>query len=276
MHVSLDYENGTLVYRSPYNSALVAALKVAVPAPDRRWDAARKAWLVAGNHAATLVHLTEQLLGETIAAPLIPRQAVQHETRILDCRYIGMTKDRGDGQPVAFAWVGGEWAAVFPEKALRTWFNADTRPDESPTLYAALGVPAAVTADELRSAYRRLARAWHPDVCKEPDATQQFQRIQHAYDVLRAPNTRARYDAGLALEASVRASAKADRAAVELMTTGYRSPLRCGLVMAEGHEVLGRFVVQKIIMWQDIQDDAGHILVSSWPMGAQAPVEDWQ
>jgi hypothetical protein len=150
---------------------------------------------------------------------------------------------------------------VFPEKVLREWFNADMRPDESPTLYAALGVPVAATADELRTAYRRLARAWHPDVCREPDATEQFRRIQHAYDVLRAPNTRARYDAGLALEASTRGH----REVVEQLTLGrgYRSPLRCGLVMAEGHETLARFIVSKIIMWQDIQDGAGRILISS-------------
>jgi len=276
MASTLEYENGTLVYRTPYNPALVAALKATVPAPDRRWDAARKVWLVAGSHAATLVQLTEQHLGERIAAPHIPRQAAQHETRILDCRYVGVTKDRGDGQPVAFAWVEGQWAAVFPEKALREWFNADIRPDESPTLYAALGVSAAATADELRTAYRRLARAWHPDVCREPDATEQFRRIQHAYDVLRAPNTRARYDAGLALEASTRGCHDLADHLAQALGQGYRSPLRCGLVMAEGHEVLGRFLVQQIIMWQDIQDGAGRILVSSWPMGAQSPEETWQ
>ena len=270
---SLEYQNGVLLYRTPYLPALVAALKLQVPASDRRWDAAARAWLVAPRHADTLVQLTEQHLGETIAAPSVPRQVAVTETRILDVRYIGTTKDRGDGERSAFGWVGGSWAAIFPEKALREWFSADTRPDESPTLYAVLGVAAVVTADELRAAYRRLARTWHPDVCREPDAKEQFQRIQHAYEILRAPGLRARYDAGLALEAT--AKDRADRTAIPDMTLGYRSPLRCGLIMTEGNEVLGRFVVQQIIMWQDVVDAQGRVLVSSWPMGAQAPLEEW-
>lgn len=272
---SLEYENGVLVYRTPYMPALVAELKLQVPAHDRRWDAERKAWLVAPQHASTLVRLAEQHLGETIVAPTIAAQPATTETRILDVRYIGSTKDRGDGSRSAFAWCNGSWAAIFPEPALRTWFNADARPDESPTLYAVLGVAVRVATEELRAAYRRLARTWHPDVCREPDAKEQFQRIQHAYEVLRAPNTRARYDAGLALEASTAAISRAGRAAVDLMAAGYRSPLRCGLIMTEGHEVLGRFVVQQIIMWQDIVRGDGKVLVTSWPMGAEQPEEVW-
>lgn len=270
---SLEYNNGVLVYRTPYMPALVAELKLQVPASDRRWDAEHKVWLVAPRHVDALVRLTEQHLGETIAAPAVPHQAATTETRILDVRYVGMTKDRGDSERSAFGWVGGQWAAIFPERTMREWFSADTRPDESPTLYAVLGVPAAATADELKGAYRRLARTWHPDVCREPDAKEQFQRIQHAYEVLRAPNTRARYDAGLALAASVASRAEA----VDHTDTafGYRSPLRCGLIMCEGHEVLGRFVVQQIIMWQDIVRGDGKVLVTSWPMGADKPEEVW-
>jgi hypothetical protein len=270
---SLEYDNGVLVYRTPYMPALVAELKLRVPASDRRWDAERKVWLVAPQHAATLVRLTEQHLGETITAPAVPRQVAVTETRILDVRYIGTTKDRGDGERSAFGWVGGSWAAIFAEKALREWFSADTRPDESPTLYAVLGVPAVATPDELKGAYRRLARTWHPDVCHEPDAKEQFQRIQHAYEILRAPGLRARYDAGRALEASVRDRPGAT--AIADMTLGYRSPLRCGLIMCEGHEVLGRFIVNKIIMWQDIIDAQGRVLCTSWPMGAEKPEEVW-
>jgi DnaJ-domain-containing protein 1 len=217
------------------------------------------------------VQLTEQHLGETITAPAVPHQVATTETRILDVRYISSTKDRGDGSRSAFAWIDGSWAAIFPEPVLRAWFNADARPDESPTLYAVLGVAASTAADELRSAYRRLARTWHPDVCREPDAKEQFQRIQRAYEVLRAPNTRARYDAGLALAASV--ASRAERVDYADTGFGYRAPLRCGLIMTEGHEVLGRFVVQQIIMWQDIVRGDGKVLVTSWPMGAEQPEE---
>ncbi len=270
---SITLDGDTLVYRTPYNPGLVAALKTAIPATDRRWDPARKAWLVAATHGPTLTRLTAQYLGEQVQLPLVPAAATATETRILDVRYIGATKDRGDGQPTAFAWIGGQWAAVFPERALREWFNAEARPDEVPTLYAVLGIKATATPDEVKSAYRRLARSWHPDVCHEPDAAEQFKRINHAYEVLRDPTKRAKYNAGLALEQSLKSSLKlADR---YVQSAGYRPPLRCGLIMAEGRETLGRFVVERIVAWQDITDAQSRILVTSWPMGAQAPIENW-
>lgn len=271
---SITLENGTLIYQSEYHAGLVAALKAAIPATDRKWDGGRKAWLVAPAHGATLAKLTAQFLGENIGVPRVAANTSAPETRILEVRYLGTTKDRGDGQRSAFAYIGGAWAAVFPEKALRDWFNAEARPDEEQTLYAVLGIPAAVSASDLKTAYRRLALQWHPDRCREPDAADQFRRIQHAYDVLREPRSRAKYDAGLALAATLnRGRGAADTLAAA--TIGYRSPLRCGLVMCEGRETLGRFVVDKILAWTDITDGQGRVLVVSWPRGADRPLESW-
>lgn len=267
---SITVDGNTLIYQSDYNPGLVAALKLAIPATDRRWDPARKAWIVAPQHGRTLVKLTADHLGELIALPQIRAATGYTETRIIEARYIGATKDRGDGAPSAFAYISGQWAAVFPESVLREWFNAAARPDELPTLYAVLGVPAAADAADIKSAYRRLARMWHPDVCREPDAAEQFKRINHAYEVLKAPATRAKYDAGLALAATIRQEADMPRT-----SQAYRPPLRCGLIMAEGRETLGRFVVEKIIAWQDIVRADGKTLVTSWPMGANAPLENW-
>ena len=111
---------------------------------------------------------------------------------------------------------------------------------------------------------------WHPDVCKEPDAAEQFRRIQHAYDVLRSPAIRAKYDAGLALEASLKSQPQRHSwldavASTPAAVASYRPPLRCGLIMAEGRETLGRFVVERIIAWQDITDARGRTLVTSCP-----------
>lgn len=284
---SITIDGNTLVYQSDYSPGLVAALKLAIPATDRRWDPARKAWIVAPIHGTTLQRLTATHLGESIGLPQIKAVTGEIETRILEIRYIGATKDRGDGQPSAFAYTRGaqtfqEWGAIFPEPVLREWFNAEARPDELPTLYAVFGVPAAAEDADIKTAYRRLARSWHPDVCSEPDAAEQFRRIQHAYEVLKVPATRAKYDAGLALEASLQSSQLQRRGFGQalcsnagLATPTYRPPLRCGLIMAEGREVLGRFVVERIIAWQDITDSCGRVLVTSWPMGAQAPVENW-
>lgn len=273
---SITAENGYLLWRTPYNPALVAALKTAIPASDRRFEGDIKAWKVAPQHGQTLVRLTEQYLGETVRLPAVGTSAVAKETRILEVRYLGATKDRGDGNRSAFGLVDGVWAVIFPEAVLREWFNAAARPDEEATLYAVLGVPQAVEAAELKSAYRRLARTWHPDVCREIDAKEQFQRIQHAYDVLKEPRLRARYDAGLALTASLKPGRlQQGLESIFQDSQGYRSPLRCGLIMAEGHDTLGRFVVEKILTWQDITDGYGRTLVVSWPRGADEPVEQW-
>lgn len=272
---SIAQENGVLVYKSGYNAGLVAALKAAIPATDRKWDMGRKAWLVAPQHGSELVRLTKQFLGEVVTLPAISIAPAAPKTRVLDVRYIGMTKDRGDSNPTAFGLLaGGEWGAVFPETVLREWFNAEARPDEIATLYAVLGVPTSAPDDDIRSAYRRLARTWHPDVCREPDAAEQFKRIQYAYEVLHDPAKRAKYNAGMALEASLRGRHDVDPTPWST-DVGYRSPLRCGLIMAEGREVLGRFVVGKILIWSDITDAAGRVLVTSWPAGAQEPLEAW-
>ncbi|GAA3793892.1 J domain-containing protein [Sphaerisporangium flaviroseum] len=61
--------------------------------------------------------------------------------------------------------------------------------------YEALGVPRTATQDEIQRAYRKLARANHPDVNKDPGAEERFKDISEAYDVLSDPNKRRRYDA---------------------------------------------------------------------------------
>jgi curved DNA-binding protein len=61
--------------------------------------------------------------------------------------------------------------------------------------YEALGVERTASDDAVRKAYRRLARRYHPDVSKEPDAEKRMKEINEAYDVLRDKEKRAAYDA---------------------------------------------------------------------------------
>ncbi|HAX78517.1 MAG TPA: molecular chaperone DnaJ, partial [Cyanobacteria bacterium UBA11372] len=60
--------------------------------------------------------------------------------------------------------------------------------------YDILGVNRSADKEEIKRAYRRLARKYHPDVNKEPGAEERFKEINRAYEVLSEPETRARYD----------------------------------------------------------------------------------
>jgi len=61
--------------------------------------------------------------------------------------------------------------------------------------YQIMGVSRGASADEIKRAYRRLARKYHPDVSKEKDAEARFKEVGEAYEVLRDPEKRAAYDA---------------------------------------------------------------------------------
>jgi curved DNA-binding protein len=60
--------------------------------------------------------------------------------------------------------------------------------------YDTLGVKRGASADEVKRAYRKLARKYHPDVSKERNAEAKFKDVQEAYEVLKDPEKRATYD----------------------------------------------------------------------------------
>ena len=60
--------------------------------------------------------------------------------------------------------------------------------------YEVLGVSKNASDDEIKKAYRSLAKKYHPDVCKEPDAEEKFKEVQEAYDVLSDPQKREQYN----------------------------------------------------------------------------------
>jgi curved DNA-binding protein len=60
--------------------------------------------------------------------------------------------------------------------------------------YAILGLKRDATADDIKAAYRRLARKFHPDVSKEKDAEEKFKEMAEAYETLKDPDKRAAYD----------------------------------------------------------------------------------
>lgn len=60
--------------------------------------------------------------------------------------------------------------------------------------YRVIGLARDATPDEIKQAYRRLARKYHPDVSTEKNAEARFKALAQAYQVLGAPDQRAQYD----------------------------------------------------------------------------------
>jgi len=60
--------------------------------------------------------------------------------------------------------------------------------------YQTLGVARDAPADDIKKAYRKLARKFHPDVSREPDAEKRMKEVNEAYEVLSDPEKRAAYD----------------------------------------------------------------------------------
>ena len=60
--------------------------------------------------------------------------------------------------------------------------------------YKIMNLPRSASAEEIKRAYRKLAKKYHPDVSKEPKAEEKFKELGEAYEVLRDPEKRAAYD----------------------------------------------------------------------------------
>jgi len=70
----------------------------------------------------------------------------------------------------------------------------EVKTEPVPYYYRVLGVSKNASLDEIKSAYRRLAKIYHPDRSADPDTEEKFREIQKAYEVLSDPAKRAQYD----------------------------------------------------------------------------------
>ena len=67
-------------------------------------------------------------------------------------------------------------------------------PSQNKDYYKILGVDKKASDEEIKSAYRKLAKMYHPDVNKEPGAAEKFKEISEAYGVLSDKTKRSNYD----------------------------------------------------------------------------------
>lgn len=255
-----------------YDRALLDKLKAAIPESERTWHKGRKVWLVSPEAIDKAIEAIQLHTGQVItlpeAKPSMPE--VVEKTFLLE--YLGATKDRGK-RTSAYGSVNGEWSAEFPEDVLKNFFEgreSNTKPDGLQTLYQVLCVFESVEPDKIKSAYRRLARQWHPDVCQEENAAEVFRKINEAYLILIDPEKKARYDAGLYFERQDKEQQDRynARATYHRDKFGYRAPLRCGQVTARGTVRLMRFTVSEILQWDDVINPDGKVMSSTWPKGA--------
>ena len=279
MTVSIVADRGGLLVRFPYSPDAVKRLKAEIPAHLRRWDPETKCWAVDPSVGAQVATLLYDAFGEQVTVPLAP--APTPTVRLIEARYVGACRDESKRASI---YVGGGWNASASETVLRQWFEGgafEETPVQEQTLFRVLGLPPTEDIPTITTAYRRMVKQWHPDVCREPDASERFQAIQDAYERLRDPKKLKRYLLMLDIEKQI-ARDERDRkrlAGTYLLQSnefGYRAPLRCGLILAEGVERIGRFEVLQILSWLDIVNPAGQALVTSWPKGATMFVEEWR
>jgi hypothetical protein len=271
---SLQLAGGSIAVITPFDRAFVNALKTDIPYAARRWDQAGKRWLVDPAYADQVADLIHSFFGETVAIPAITTSATP-TTVIRQVMYIGRCKERDSGIYTATGFADGGWSISFPEQILRAYFNDELATPEQPqapsSLYAVLGLKAFSDAESIKAAYKRLAKVWHPDVSKEPDATKRFQDINHAWSILKDDKQRRKYDCGLTLELRNQPQSKPP----VVYHGDYRAPLTCGLLMLEGIERLGVLQVSKILHWADITNEHGQTMVSSWPMDGDTFETRW-
>lgn len=269
--------DGELAVGTPYDPKFLTELKRYVPVHQRRFDGATREWIVSSNNVAVVGDIIKRVYGQSVALPEVVHHTSVTRTDTYEVRYIGRAKER-DGTPAtSYGFCNGEWMIVLPESVMRAWFNEPQSEATPRSLYGVLGVAPKSSVDEIKSAFRRMARQWHPDVCKEQGAAERFIRIREASDVLMDEGKRARYDAGLALEAIAQMPApkgKQKRTSSVSFESMYAPPMRCGVLTVTGKFSLNRFVVDKIEAWAEITRD-GKTLVTSWPVGAETFIEEW-
>jgi hypothetical protein len=269
---ALEAEGQAVSVKSPFNTQFLNDLKETVPPSARAWNKLAKRWFIDPSYAPLIAQLIKQHYGENVTVPQV-QTISQVEQQSLRVEYVGLCKQRDDGSISAFGFCNNDWSVVFPERVLITFFGRQQTEEKRPeTFYELLGLKSSANPQDIKSGYRRMARQWHPDVCREADAADRFRRINEAYLLFCDPIKKRKYDAGLAFEESIQ---RKERLGYIYPDTYFRAPLRSGNITVNAHKNLGRIVVDEILFWEDITDMFGRVMVVSWPKGADMFEVKW-
>jgi len=260
--ISVTAESGGLKVKTPYNADFVSRLKIEIPTTGRSWDAPSKCWLVSPQYADKLKMLIDAAYGGDVQMPTVIAPAPEVFEITFQADYIGSCRDGN----AASVHSGGSWSAKIPEKVLRSWFKqVDT--SAPATYYGLLGVDQKALAIDIKKAYKRAARQWHPDICKEPEAREMFEKCKEAFDILNDPMRRARYNAGLMFEAQAKSFG---RGGARFASKYFIPMFRCGMLRVKATRELNSLIVQEILEWNDIENQFGQVMISYWAGDAHA------
>jgi hypothetical protein len=180
---------------------------------------------------------------------------------IYDVTYIGWPKARANGEFVSSGMLAdGSWGLDLPMEVMRAYFeNRDPAEQEAqvptgpigPGFYGVLMIPQAATADELKAAFRKLSKMYHPDLSDAPDAATLFINLKKAYDTLSDPALRAKHDAILRMTSTSSDYAPLTTNVVlgASTTSNWGPTYRCGKITIQGTTFGGNVRVQKITGW---------------------------
>lgn len=242
--------DGVVKLLAPWDEQITPQLSAqlrSIPEYERAYQ--KPYWVAEAKHFGYFKRTAErwfEVTVENIEAPTNPRT--------FTVEYLGRCKGADE---TAHVKVGGAWLFTVTAEVLKEYFHKNSGGESS--RFALLGVSMDATPDELKSAYRRAARTWHPDVNKEPDAAEMFQKIKQAYDELQDPNFRQKYALGLRLQADVQTLYR--RTPKARKKSEYRAPVTCGIFTAD---IAGGLKKQmtRIYAVNDIENADGQIQVA--------------
>ena len=263
---------------SSFKRELVDEFKAAIPPGARKWNKGysrreKGHWEIASTHFQTVVDLSEAYGFEIdVFGEISQPESKQYR---IELEYMGLVRHRGGDMYTSSGWVEGGWNTSFTLDVLQNWFKFSINPGQMPTLFSVVGVDQLLTGlafdTALKKAYRRAARTWHPDINKEPEAHETFQKINDAYEQLKDPVFRKRYAAGLKFQSDVESGSAVHGS----NAINWRPPLRCGVLTIQATKAMGKYTVEKIFDWQDIRDGKGKTLVTYWKPGGDFFSKRW-
>lgn len=287
--ITVAARGGIYFVRTPGKDQLfIDTLKRLISPHLRGWDGPTMSWTISPQALPTLQEVIRRAGYQMPAIPSISYTAPAPVQKTIRLEYIGQCKEREDKSITALGQVDGFWSIEIPEDVLKAHFEKrGGKPlvTDAQTHYQILCVFENATAEQIKSAFRQLSRHWHPDVCQEPEGPEKFMAIRAAYDVLKDPQARKRYDFGLHFEREAArrlaeqneapAPAPRGRRPKFLDSPHYRAPLRCGLLTVEGVQAVGKFKVTKILSWVDATDEQGRTMTATWDKTARAVKIRW-